>query len=361
MRWLVDLNVLVGEEISEIAQGLWGEDYFGSENLPSGTNFFDWEFLLLPEPRPGLAERRFRAKWLLPDESSNGVSLRSGEVIWQVGIAIANLRTHEKPLSLSDAERSYLVDVVGQWAEESIPVPLPLTGQSEPIFAGDANVEVRKAIVGLQHILLEIEVSEKIANHLLQKFRKLNNSEMPARVLSAGLVKTFPECFEEIVQLMKMGLASDEKKTAKNAAEALKFWLEAEHDAGVELMHPPADLVREIGVMVATRRKAALIQALRIARWVFQKGSEEQRDAIGDLVVQGLAYLLQKLRYDAIHEEDINVPLLRWGCTHLSIAMAEHGFDHEPAVARWVENAKDDPLPEIRHASPTLGDYSGEA
>ena len=360
MNWLVDLQVLDGEEISEIAQALWGDDYLNSKNLPSGTDFLDWEFLVLPEPRPGLAEQRFRARWLLPDESSNGVSLRAGEVLWQVGTAITNLRIHGKPLSLSDAERSYLADVVGQWAEESIPVPIPLTGQSAPIFAGDADVEVRKAIFGLQYILLEIEVSGEIANHLLQKFRKLNKSEMPARVLSAGLVKAFPECFEEIVQLMKMELASDEKKTAKNTAEALEFWLEARYDAGIELMHPPADLVREIGFIVATQRKAALIQALRIARWVFLKGSDEQQNAIRELVTEGLGYLAKELRYDAIHDEDIDVPLLRWGCTHLSIAMAEHGFDHEPAVARWVENAKDDPLPEIRHASPTLGAYSGE-
>ncbi len=361
MSCLVDLKVLDGEEISEIAQALWSEDYLSSKNLPSGTNFFEWEFLVLPEPKPGLAEQRFRAKWLLPNESSDGVSLRAGEVLWQVGIAIANLRIHGKPLSLSDAERSYLADVAGQWGEESIPVPIPLTGQSEPIFAGDADVKVRKTIIGLQHILLEIDVSEKIAKTLLEKFRKLNKLEMPARVLSAGLVKTLPECFEEIVKSMKMGLASDEKKSAKNAAEALEFWLEAGHDAGVELKHPPTDLVREIGFMVATQRKAALIQALRIARWVFLKGSEEQRNAIKELVTEGLGYLAKELRYDAIHDDDIDVPLLRWGCTHLSIAMAEHGFDHEPAVAGWVENAKDDPLPEIRHASPTPGDYSGEA
>ena len=361
MSWLVDLNVLDGEEISEFAQALWGEDYLSSENLPSGTDIYDWAFLVLPEPKPDLAEQRFRAKWLLPDQSKDGVSLRAGEVLWQVGTAIANLGIHGKPLSLSDAERSYLADVVGQWVEESIPVPLPLTGQSAPIFAGDADTEVRNAIAGLQHILLEIEVSGKIANHLLQKFRQLNNSEMPARVLSAGLVKAFPECFEEIVKSMKMGLASDEGKTAKNTAEALEFWFKAGHDVGVELMHPPTDLVREIGFMVATGRKAALIQALRIARWVFLKGSEEQQNAIGKLVAEGLNYLAKELRYDAMHDEDIDVPLLRWGCTHLSIAMAKHGFENEPSVARWIENVRDDPLPEIRYASPTLGDYSGKA
>ena len=157
-----------------------------------------------------------------------------------------------------------------------------------------------------------------------------------------------------------MGLVSDESKVAMNTAEALEFWLKAGHDPGVELMHPPTDLVREIGFVVATQRKAALIQALRIARWVFLRGNEEQQNAIRELVTEGLGYLAKELRYDAIHNDEIDVPLLRWGCTHLSIAMARRGFNHEPAVARWIENANDDPLPEIRYASPTLGDYSGE-
>ena len=93
------------------------------------------------------------------------------------------------------------------------------------------------------------------------------------------------------MQLMKMRLVSDEGKVAMNTAEALEFWLEAGHDAGVELIHSPTDLVRENGFMVATQSKAALIQALRIVRWVFLKGNEEQQNAIRELLTEGLDYL----------------------------------------------------------------------
>ena len=50
------------------------------------------------------------------------------------------------------------------------------------------------------------------------------------------------------------------------------------------------------------------------------------------------------------HDEDVDVPLLRWGCTHLAIAMAGNGLDAEPAFARWVGNASQNPLPEVRNA-----------
>ena len=152
-----------------------------------------------------------------------------------------------------------------------------------------------------------------------------------------------------------MGLASDNDQVAKDAAGALEFWLRSGKDMAVGLAPPPTDMIQEIGIIIATRRKAALIPALRIARWVFLEGSPEQREAIRDLATQGLGYLAQELQYDESHDEDIDLPLLRWGCTHLAIVMAEHGFDADPAVARWVANSRNDPLPEIRHAKGPVG------
>lgn len=85
---------------------------------------------------------------------------------------------------------------------------------------------------------------------------------------------------------------------------------------------------------------------------MFAEGSEAQREVISQLTIQGLGYLIEELRYDRKHDQDENfdVPLLRWGCTHLAMAMAEHGFGDDSTVARWLENAKEDPLPEVRHA-----------
>ena len=90
-------------------------------------------------------------------------------------------------------------------------------------------------------------------------------------------------------------------------------------------------------------------------------GSPEDRNAIGKLASQGLGYLAQELQYDRRHDPDINVPLLRWGCTHLALAMAQKGFDADPAVARWVEGARNDPLPEVRHAKGPAVEHSGDA
>ncbi len=347
---LLDLHSVSENEYSEIALTLWGQAYSSSEGLPTGIDLPDWVLIILPEPEPGLAERRFCAKWLSPDPDDESAHPSPDEILWNVGSAIGNLKVHGKSLSFSEAEQTYLESVVGQWAQISPPAPLRFDENPAPVFLGGEDDVIRNAITGLSHVLLEIEVSEAVANSLHDKVQRLNKSEFQARAVLVGLSKALPERFEDIVQSIRMGLAADDEKTAKNAAAALEFWLHFEKDTEVGLNPPPIDLVKEIGVIIANRRRTALIQALNVARWAYKEGSSEHRNAIGSLAVQGLDYLEEELRYNVSNEEDSDVPLLRLRCVQLAIAMAEYGFDSKPAVARWIESAENDPLPEIRHA-----------
>ena len=104
--------------------------------------------------------------------------------------------------------------------------------------------------------------------------------------------------------------------------------------------------------MIANRRKHSLNKALQLARWIFADGSSEQRDAIAQMTLDGLRYLIQELRYDRDHreEDEVDVPLLRWGCAHLALAMSACGYAADPTIARWAQAVEDDPLPEVRHA-----------
>jgi hypothetical protein len=103
--------------------------------------------------------------------------------------------------------------------------------------------------------------------------------------------------------------------------------------------------------MIATRRKGVLNRALQVAHWIFTSGSTEQRDIIAQLTLHGLRYLIEELRYDRDHGDDgdVEIPLLRWGCAHLALAMSVSGYETDPTVIRWAEVAQNDPLPEVRH------------
>ena len=359
ISWASFHNLLVSTEESTVARALWGDDYAAHNDLPAGTGLYDWVLILLPEPEPGISEERFRRKWLNTEMSPAGDMPPLDYVLRHIGSAISGLKTYERPLIFSDREREHLAALVARWAETPVQHLLHVTGVSKFMHQRE-RVGVEEAILGLQDVLLEVRLSESIAGILYQKVQDLNESGIPALSLAAGLINVLPPCrFDDIVLSMRKGLASDDTVLAKNAAEGLWFWLRVADDSTVELRPPPIDLIGEIGVIIAARRKTLLVQALQIAKWVFSKGEAEHKEAIGDLASQGLGYLAQELRYDGSQDPDDDVPVLRWGCTHLALAMAQNGFGADPAVTDWVESAESDPLPEVRNATPPFGARRG--
>ena len=341
---------LMGAESSQVAQALWSEEHTGPNDFPSGTLLFDWVFLALPEPEPGLAERRFRQKWLNAGSLSQENAPSPDDILWEVGDAISGLKNDGRPLSLSDGEQSYLTTVVERWSETPVP-------DSDDFFPSMERERTRRALDGLPSVLAAIHISESLGEKLFGKVQDLDQSKMPGFELIAGLVKAMPNRLGEFSMWMRTGLAAEDDTLAGGAAAGLYDWLTTSADADSQTPPPPDDLVREIGVLIATRRTVPLGLALRIAEWVFDKGSGAQQEAIQDLALQGLGSLAEELRYDREHAQDdnIDVPLLRWRSTQLAHSMAAHGSENAPAVSRWLEMAEEDPLPEVRYAkSPTL-------
>jgi hypothetical protein len=123
---------LTSLERDVVAQALWDAGYTGPDTLPSGTSLYDWAFLLLPEPEPGLGERRFRARRLASHEDLKDEK-RFNEFFWQVGNALASLTLHQRPLTLTGEECANLAAVVGEWTK------LPVTSDDglwvDPIVA----------------------------------------------------------------------------------------------------------------------------------------------------------------------------------------------------------------------------------
>lgn len=344
---------LTEAESSQVAQALWSEKYTGPNDPPGETDLLDWVFILLPEPELGLAEQRFRRKWLTAGNASQEDAPSHDDILWQVGNAISYLKNHQRPLELSEDERAYLIKVVEQWSDTPVPSH----------FFAPIRKPTRRAIIGLRMVISEIQIPMPIGEKLYKKIQALKGSDTPGLELIAGIVRALPDHLDKIALLVRMELTSDDSTSAKNAAWGLLFWL-VESASTPELCPPSDDLIREIGIIIATRRKVVLAQALQTAKWVFAEGSEAQREIIGQLAIQGLGYLAEELRYDREHDQgdDFDVPLLRWCCAHLALSMAERGFSDDPTVTRWLENAKEDPLPEVRYAKhPSLARQRKEA
>jgi len=342
---------LMDSERNLAAQALWNTYHTDQNSLPSGTSLYDWTFFLLPEPRPGLAEQLFREKWLGPQGPTSEKDIN--ELFQQLGMAIVSLRKHHRPLSLSGEERATLATKVENW----ITYPI-VNADHDPFDSKGTN----KGLIGLQFILREIDLSSSVAEALFAKVMALNQSNTPGFRLFNCIAKFLPARLNEITMSMRVGLASDNTDQAEEAVLGLHVWLIAALEEASSIPSPPDDLLQEIGVMIATRRKNVLIGALQVARWIFSSGSAKQRDTIAQSTLHGLRYLIEELRYDRDHDDegDLEIPVLRWGCVHLALAMSAAGYQTDPTVMRWAEAAQDDPLPEVRLAEGPASVRSGE-
>ena len=358
-------NRLTEAEISQVSEALWAAEHTPGDSLPENIGLYDVAFLVLPEPKPSLADERFRLKWLSADlvklqrnaPSSDGTVTVSfpydpidpaflEDTLWNVGSACSSVEVHGRPFELSSEERKHIVDLVSLWTKADV------TSYPVPLFPATAHDPTPLALKGITSILAEVTVPESVGEDLFGKLKKLTESGIPGFELIHGLVKTIPDRYDELLICLRMGLASGDHLLAASATSGLRAWLTASVDAGASLRPPPDDLLREIGFMVASRRSAALPQALQLAEWVFDKGTSEHRETISDLVLQGLSYLAEELRYDRDHDKegDVDVPLLRWLCARLAQSMAQSGLRDEPAVDLWLKLGEEDPLPEVRYA-----------
>jgi hypothetical protein len=343
---LLPLNswqVLNEEEKTLVKEALWHPDYVPADELPSrGTKLLDWVFILLPEATPGMALKLFKKKWFSKQNIKSYEEFH--KLFMQVSCALAGLEHNKYHIELTEEELINLSAAVERWIE--LPIP---TNDNDPL--GFDQHYTAETIKYLQNILFNLSIPDPTAISLFEKAVDLNKVNIPSYPLFPCLIKLMPEKREEIVMHLRMGLAADNTDLSKSAISGLHSWIESALDKQYNIPEPDEDLIKEVGVIIATRRKGVPIQALNLALTIFTKGTDDQRKVIEQLVIDGMNYLLAELSYNhsryATTDEDI--PLLRWGCIHIALAMKELGYNKH-SITQWIEEAKRDPLPEVRYA-----------
>ena len=366
---LVESKRVTKNESQLLAEALWNQTNTSTDDLPRNTLLADLEFFYLPEPTSGMAEERFRKKWLSPqtsqmesvqgEEDSNVITVTFGTdfsalneqttdfntILWQVGLAIRTARLRECPLDLSDKESQYLATVIEMWVDTPLPTP-----QGISIFDRERSRPLVQALEGLPSLVEVISLPATVAEKLLTKSQALNRQQIPAQSLAASLVGALPESFDEIVTSLRIGLTSSEIEMVLDAAKSLVRWLERSEGSESRIPAPPEDLVREIGIAIVSRRIPGLVGALRAAEWIFDKGTTQQQETISDLVQDGMNFLAVELNYEQERYDQRYIPLLRVLCARLAVAMVKAGLRDQQAVTTWLSLAYEDPLPEIREA-----------
>ena len=353
LSWLVLSGSLTDRELEDIAKALWDDADPVMNNASGPSTPLDWVYLLLPETKDGQALDSFKSKWLshYPGEQETGVAF-STDLIKEVGAAVTGMRDKGRSLNLSVQEEEIIAVHIERLVE---------------MIASDTvsfNFSIGSAVEQLGHLVAGITIPDNIAKNLFQKAECLLAAEGNSRDtileflsdiriaigfrLVPGLVKSFPDRVGEIAMWLRLGLASDDDARVRYAMSALQMWIAELTDANLPKV--PEHLLMESGVIIASRRRVGLSDALWCATWVFDRGTQSHKDAVSPLVLTGLRHLARELQYAQLQQDD-EISTLRLLCVRLAWSMSKHGFAEDPTVQQWLEEGLNDPFPEVRRAA----------
>ena len=353
LRPLVVSGSVRDDEALEIANILWGDSDPVLNNSTGPGAPFDWVFMLLPEVSPGQAERSFRQKWLTPQTvSEDDLSGHAQRMLSQLGPAIASLEARERLLPLTEEETKHVSGQLLRFANG-------FWGSSVTLNSG-VNIRYMNTVIGaitipgpiademfrIAEVMLGTEYIEK-RDPLQRSLGPIDDVRIAISFsLLPGLVRTLKDRVDTMVMWLSSGLASGEEIRANNAMVATRTWALAPQERALQAT--PDNLIREVGVIIASRRKDALTGALLCATLIFDRGLQSHRDAIATFALHGLSYLAEEVQY-ARYLEDEDVPTVRLLCVQLASYMARSGFADDATVVKWMEIGRNDPFPEVRN------------
>lgn len=348
-------NGLTDAEASEIALALWdGSDPIRDNTRGPGSPR-DWVYLILPELVPGEAENSFRRKWLSVGDEAQSESVSSyTDILAEVAVAFSCLRESDRPFELTDGDKELIIATTVKAVEMVSSSSVGL------------NLGASASLNDLPLLLSEVGISGDVAESLFQKVRVLLENDVREGVpwfqpqheirvtigfaLLPALIEAMPEYLETMVSWLRTGLASDDDVRCSNAIGVLRFWVSLEKVSALALDPIIDELVQEIGIIVSSRRRIPLADALWCSKWVFDKGTRHQQDLVGRFILNGLSYLTEELQYE--RETDFeDVTTLRLLCVQLASAMAGKGYGSNPIIVGWLDIGRSDPFPEIRCAA----------
>lgn len=164
------------------------------------------------------------------------------------------------------------------------------------------------------------------------------------------LAKSTPKNLAEINTYLRKGIISNISDNSENAMFGLFLWVkQATKENLTDFPYPSDDLIREVGLTVAMRRENNLIQALLVSNRIFNSKNNHLKKVISPLLIEGLQYLILEHNYQSENKNSEDTPIIRLNCSKLAYRMSLNGYADEPIIKKWLDDCKNDPLPEVRN------------
>jgi len=331
-------SFLKPEEVSSINKLLWREEYNQNNELPQDTKLHDFSFILSPLGMEKKVHEIFLNKYFI--ESKDFIFLTNSLI--EICNAFSNIK-------ISKGQKDILFNNIDNWLE-SIPEDRIKNDLISRAFNETPN-EILYVFSCLNELGNNITFPKKTANKIFQKIKYLQSHDIYTYHVVGDIVKVLPNKIDEISSFIRKGIISENESNAANAMYGLYIWLRKSlKNKEKKLPLPTDDLIREIGLTIATRKKTNLIQSFLAAYLIFRYGNKNIRDVISPFLLEGLEYLILEQSYDFNHNNPETVPLIRLNAVRLAYQMSLKGYTNESVIQQWLSEGMNDPLPEVRNA-----------
>ncbi len=324
-------------EAIEFGNALWSRRHSTTE-FPAETNLLPHVFLIVPAPDTKLANDLFRIKVVIP-LANNQISRE----------ALAALReaSHRdmgpRAFKITPDEAKAILESTLAWRPQA---PDDDIGESQ-----FRNRRISRSIGAvLANSVLPALDTNSISNEQIEKlFEMVANGIAPSVVLSLPEISRLDASKSpKVVQLIHRGLLSSDDDTAVFSIHAVHHWISASKEG--TLQPCPRELISAAIAMVATRKEAGLLQALYLSTSLVSDRNISDDDQ--SRLIDALSALRQETAYEFWRAENPRTPtmtLVRAQCVRLANSFRKVGIAH-PTILGWIEDAKIDPMPEVRNA-----------
>ena len=348
LAYLAIRNALRPDERVAFGRALWSDLDEDSNALPINTSMLPSTFAELPAADGIDAQARVQERLFEPDlrqvmSLQDPVSTDSIRAKQDHLIALANAIRVGLTLPASRAARMF--DEIVAWELQQVDRKDPFAGSIAKTF----------------NDVISLSAGELLALVVVPSMRAEDRTERRAEVLVAFLGRTrswrglgaLPYFVasalvdtNDILSVIRMGLAGSETQHVGSAALAIARWAELVHDEVLQEL--PRPLVEQLIAMIETRQETGLQVLLSTALSLLKENMLITED------LKRLTKTLEKIRvefsYEAVDFVGVraaSLSLIRAECVKLAAALKGRIADNG-TLETWIEEAKSDPLPEVR-------------
>ncbi|MDM1762776.1 MULTISPECIES: SIR2 family protein [unclassified Acinetobacter] len=330
-------NFIKDHEYEKINKLLWQDKTSSKDDFPLDTNLYDFVYSNNLIKLDINSNEIFSKKYFIESNDFNDLK----RILFEVSNSVDKIK-------LTIEQKNSVIVNIENWINSIPENKIKLDGISRA-FNNTPN-EIVETLSDVKVILETIEIPRHLAELLFYKIQYLQQYEIYSYHLVCMLAKSLPDKINDINTLLRKGLISESPNNSKHAMYGLFLWIQQATKDSSSTPYPSDDLIREIGLSIAMRRKNHLIQALLAATSIFKANDSHPKEIINSFVLEGLEYLILESNYHESSQNIEDIPIVRLNCLKLANQMFMNGYHNELIIQKWLEEGKNDPLPEVRNS-----------